>query len=186
MEKTEETDDIAVDKVVDKSHSPLEKIDILNEGEFVANGKKYFLEPEISIERYKMMNKLELEIGYSTTFKKHYKGLNDLYALLNNMKLVDASIKLRDVMESMNRMDDQNNHHPILKYCTLILNTKDEDRRAVDEKVMAEKIEDWEKSGIPISCFFVVVLHSVNGLLESYKEIIQKTFQNQNHELKKN
>lgn len=179
MAKTEE-------QAVEQINKALKKVDILSDGKFTANGKTYFLEPEISIERYKMQNKLELEIGYSTTFKKHYKGLNDLYALLNNMKLVDASIKLRDVMESMNRMDDQNNHHPILKYCTLILNTENEDRRIVDEKVMADKIEDWEKEGIPISCFFVVVLHSVNGLLESYRGIFQKISQNQNQEPKKN
>lgn len=159
--------------------TPLEPMDILKKGEFTANNRLYFLEPQISLERFKAAQKLELEITFSMTFKKHYKHLEGLYDSLNNMKLVDASVQLRDLMESMKRLDDMNDIHPIMKYCALILNTKDEDRRWIDEKEMNVKIKDWEMEGIPISSFFAVVLHSVAGYLEIYKEISQSILENQ-------
>lgn len=160
-------------------HNKLKPVDIITLGEFQAGGKTYFLEPQISIERFKLAQKLELEISFSISFKKHYKQLESLYDKLNNMKLVEASIQLRDVMESMKRLDDMNDIHPIMKYCALILNTEDEDRRWVDEKAMEKKIKDWQDAGIPISSFFAVVLHSVSGYLEIYKKIIQSTSESQ-------
>lgn len=162
----------AEEEMEDANHSSNRQkfLDILTLQKFTANGKEYFLEPHMSIERHKVAQKFELEISYSVTFKRMYKGLNELYDLLNNLKLVEASVKLRDTMEGMSRIDDQNNHHAILKYCTLILNTHEEDRDKWDEKIMAEKIEDWQREGIPVTSFFAVVLRSVSGLLEIYRE----------------
>ena len=87
-------------------------IDILAEGKFEANGKVYFLEPHISVDRYRHMTKLELEISFSTNFKKHYAGLQRTYDLLNKNKLADASVAVRDTLESLKRLDDLNDPHP--------------------------------------------------------------------------
>lgn len=163
------------EKTKDVSNSPLEKVDIIENGEFVANGKKYFLEPQISLERFKAMSQYEIEISFATSFKKLWKDLNDLRAMLNKAEFVDSAVKLRDIMEGLHRVNDARNHHPILWYCTLILNTEDEDRRAVDEKVMNDKIKDWEEAGIPISSFFELVLHTVNGLPGSLRDVILST-----------
>lgn len=154
---------------------PLEFLNILELQKFEANGKTYFLEPHISLDRYKASLKLELEISYQTTFKKHYQSLEALYENLNKMQLVDASVKLRDTLESLRRLDDVKDHHPVLKYCALVLNTENEDRNAVDEKVIEEKIADWKAAGIPMNSFFAVVLRSVNGLLPIYRENTRDT-----------
>lgn len=159
----------------DVKNGPLEKIDIIGEGQFVANGKTYFLEPQISLERFRAMSQYEIEISFATSFKKHWEDLKELRAMLNEARFVDSAVRLRDIMEGLHRIQDARNHHPIMWYCTLILNTDNEDRRAVDEKVMDEKIRDWEREGIPISCFFELVLHTVNGLPGSLRDVILST-----------
>lgn len=161
------------------SDNALKDIDIINDQEFVANDKTYFLEPQLSIERFRESQRLEIEISFSTTFKKHYKTLSDLKEVLNQAKFVDAAVKLRDIMEGLIRIGNKNQHHPMMRYCALILNTHEEDRKAFDEKLVDEKIADWEKEGIPVSSFFAVVLHSVSGLLGIYKEIILSTSESQ-------
>lgn len=156
-----------------KSENALKTIDIITDGGFECNGKVYFLEPQISPERFRKMTVFELELSFATSFKKLYRDLNELRQELNKTNFVDSAVKLRDIQEGLHRLDDKRNHHPILKYCACILNTKDEDRRGFDEKMIDEKIKDWQEGGISIQSFFAVVLHSVNGLPGSYNELIR-------------
>lgn len=163
-----------------ESDNALKVIDILGNGGFEANGKKYFLEPHVSPERFRMMNEYQIELSYSTTFKKMYADLTELRNLLNKAEFVESAVKLRDIQEGMIRLTDRNNHHPILKYCALILNTHEEDRKIFDEKLIEEKISDWQEAGVPISSFFPVVLHTVSGLRESLKDVTQSTSEKTN------
>ena len=157
------------------SDNALKEFDIIKDGEFEANGKIYFLEPQISIERFRKMNEFEIELSFATTFKKHYAGLNELRAIMNEARFVDGAVKLNDIMLGMHKILDNSNHHPILKYCALILNTDQEDRRAYDEKVMNDKIKDWQEEGVPIMSFFSVALHTVSGLHPSLKDVFHNT-----------
>ncbi len=154
-------------------------INIIEKGSFIANDVEYFLEPQVSVERFRKMTEFEIEVSYATTFKRMYAGLNELRQVLNEARFVDAAVKLRDIQEGMQRATDPRNHHPIMKYCALVLNTHEEDRRAYDEKIMDEKIKNWEEEGIPIQCFFDVVLSLVSGLPGSLRDAILNTSANQ-------
>ncbi len=165
------------DNVQDKkgSDNALKEFDIIKDGGLTIGDVEYFLEPQISIERFKRMNEFEIELSFATTFKKHYAGLKEVKSILNEARFVDAAVKLNDVLVGMHRVLDHSNHHPILKYCALILNTHNEDRKAFDEKIMDEKIKHWEEAGVPIMSFFSVALHTVNGLHPSLKDVFQNT-----------
>jgi hypothetical protein len=156
------------------SENRLDPIDIIKNGGFKieVDGEEieYFLEPHLSVERYKMMQKFELEMTYATTFKKLYDQLNQVYDTLNKCQFADSSVKIRDLIEGCHRLDDENNFPAIIKYASLMLNTDKENRKVFDERQMKEKIEIWNNAGVPIQCFFAVALHSVNGLMESFKE----------------
>lgn len=156
-------------------NKPMEFIDLVATNGFKVGDKEYFLEPHVSLDRYKMMLKLELEIGYQTNFSKHFKSLEKLAESLNKLQLMDSCVQLRDIMDSVRRLDDKHDEMPVIKYCALIFNTKDEDRNAVDEQLMTEKIKDFKASGISASSFFAVVLRSVNGLLQIYRANTQDT-----------
>ena len=169
-----------------KSKQALEPIDIINNGGFeitVDDAKMtFFLEPHVSLQRYKMMQKLELEMSYSLSFKNLYEKLNDIYGTLNSGQFADSSVKVRDLIEGSHRIDDENNFPAIIKYASLVLNTDTEDRTVYDEQVMKNKINIWNQAGIPIQCFFAIALHSVSGLMESYKENIRNISQEKKKE----
>lgn len=161
------------------SENRLKPVDIMKNGgfEIEVDGEKikYFLEPHISTERFKMMQKFELEMTFATSFKNLYKKLGEVYDTLNKGKFADSSVKIRDIIEGTHRIDDENNFPTIIKYASLMLNTNDEDRKVYDENQMKEKIENWTKAGVPIQSFLAVALYSVNGLIQSYKENTQNT-----------
>jgi len=160
-----------------KSKNALKAIDILQNGgfEIEVDGKKtkFFLEPHVSLERFRALQKLQLEMAYATDFKTMYENLKEIYGLLNQTKFADSAVMIRDMIEGFHRIDDKNNYPAILRYAALILNTDEEDRNAYDEEAMTRKIKLWGEAGVPIQPFFTIVLHSVRGLMENYKEIGQ-------------
>ena len=162
-----------------ESENKLKPVDIMkNNGfEIEVDGVKvkYFLEPHLSVERYKMMQKFELEMSYSVSFKHLYQKLSDVYDTLNKGQFADSSVKIRDIIEGTHRIDDENNFPAIVKYASLMINSENEDRKSFDENEMNKKIEIWNNAGIPINTFFAVALHSVNGLMQSFKESTQNT-----------
>lgn len=163
------------------SENALKPIDIMKNGGFEIEvdgvNIKYFLEPHVSVERWKMMQKFELEMSYAVSFKKLYKKLSDVYDTLNKGKFADSSVKIRDIIEGCHRLDDENNYPAIVKYASLMLNSENEDRNKYDENQMKKKIEIWNEAGVPIQCFFAVALYSVDGLIQSFKENTQNTSQ---------
>ena len=157
-----------------KSKNALKPINILKNGgfEFELDGKihKFFFEPHISVERYRAMQKIELEMSYALSFKSLHGGLKELYASMNKMEFVESAVKLRDLIEGTHRIDDEANYPSIMRYSALILNTEDEKRTIYDEQLINSKIDLWVRGGVPIQSFFQIALHSVNGLMENYKE----------------
>lgn len=138
---------------------------------FIANGKEYFIEPHLSAERYREMQLLEIDLGFGMSFKRIHEQLGDLYGMLNDMNFADAAILVYNMRQGVG--DIESRQMPILRYCAMFINTSDEDRRKVDEKVIADKIADWEEEGIEYKSFFHLAINMVNGLKESYKQHTQ-------------
>jgi len=141
--------------------------------EFVANGKLYFIEPEISVERFQKMQEIEIELAYGVSYKKMFEGLKECYEYLNDQQFADAAVFLHNLMNSIGKLEERES--PIMEYCTMFINTADEDRKVVDEKVMSNKLEDWKKEGINYHSFFLLAVNMVRGLKENYLEFIQST-----------
>ena len=74
---------------MDNKGKKLTSIEI-TDTEFTANGKLYFIEPELSAERFRKMQELEIELGYGASYQQLFKGLQKSYDLLNEMKNADA------------------------------------------------------------------------------------------------
>lgn len=140
---------------------------------FEANGKTYFIEPEISAERFQKMQELEIELGYGSSYKKLYEGLGQVYSLLNQNKFADSAVHVHNLMNSLATLEERRS--PIMEYCACFINTESEDRRKFDEKVVADKIADWEEEGIDYFSFFNLAVNMVSGLKENYLKFIQDT-----------
>ena len=155
---------------MEKKGTKLKKL-TLNESEFVANGKLYFIEPELSAERFKRMQELEIELGFGANYKHLFDGLKKSYGLLNENKFADAAVFIHNLMNSLAGLEERRD--PIMEYCAMFINTAGEDRRKVDEKMIESKINDWKEEGINYHDFFRLAVNMVRGLKENYLKSIQ-------------
>jgi hypothetical protein len=143
----------------------------LEDLKFEANGNEYFIEPEISAERFAKMQEFEIELGFGINYKTMLDGLGEAYQLLNEGKNADAAVHIHHIREGIVGLE--NREFAILQYCACMINTMDEDRREWNEQVMNNKIKDWNAEGIDYRCFFPLAINMVRGLKESYVKFTQ-------------
>lgn len=141
--------------------------------EFLANGKKYRIDQQISIARYIKYEELELEMGFGRNFAEVFDtcqlALNDI----NAQKQGDAYVKLYNLIYGIKNMDRK---HPfVLRYCALIINAEGEDKAVINEDMIASKIEDWTKEGLSIEDFFQHVIVSLPAFRDRYKKLMETT-----------
>lgn len=142
----------------------LKRIDF-EKGIFEANGKKYYIESQMSIERFCEFQIYEKEAGLGMNFKKIYENLQQVYKDLNSTKFADASVRLNDLMHGVGNLELK--EPAVLKICALFMNTEDEDRSIITNDMIVKKIEDWKKE-YDMRDFFWYALDTVSGFMEVY------------------
>ena len=136
---------------------------------FEANGKIYYVETELSIERFHEYQIYEKEAGFGLSFKSMVETIRDAYTDLNQMKAADASVKLHDLLAGITKTAEK--EHVLLKICALFMNTEDEDRGTINDDMIARKIEDWKE--YDVNGFFWQALNTVDGFFQIYSEMHQ-------------
>ena len=146
----------------------LKHLDV-NASHFFANGKKYIIESDLSIERFVEYQILEKEAGFGITFEDFFNNLENVYNSLNENKIADASVKLYNLM---NGVADMKKREPmLLRMATLFINEESEDRATITADRMSAKIEDWKKEYF-VESFFVLASNLVNGYANVYERVI--------------
>lgn len=138
---------------------------------FWANGKQYFQEENLSIDRWVYMNELQIQLGFGVEYEEMQKSWLEVFNKANEMKFADIAVMAHNMVNGISKVYSR--QPMILKFCALFINTEDEDRGVIDEDVINRKIEDWKKEGLGIDGFFVFSLSKVKGLAESYQNTIQ-------------
>ena len=163
-------------KVLAKSHQ-LKRIEF-SDGGFIANGKPFLIEPELSYNRWIWYQKCEVYATLGKSFKEILALLNKAYALLNTgqPKPTDAGIIIRNVMQGVIEVDEER-LPTIMLMAALFINRPDEDRSVFDLNMAREKILDWAKEGIRINDFFTFVLSVIPGFQEAFSNISLNTSQ---------
>jgi hypothetical protein len=136
---------------------------------FTANGKEYYVESKLSIERFIAFQKLEVEFAYQTGFGGVMKSLKKGIELLNSQKWTDAAVELHNTLDILKK-STEDKRQPAIDICSLFINQKDEDRRWVTDEMLKEKQEDFEAEGIPMDFF----LHLAANLVIGYKEALSR------------
>lgn len=150
----------------------LKKIDS-KEKSFEANGKRYFIESSLSIERYIAFQKIEVELAYGGGFLGVYQGLNKCIDLLNDRKWVDAAVLLVNTRDSIGNLDKK--RIPALDMCGLFINEANEDRKRITDEMLLAKQADWEAEGIPADFFLTIAVNLVRGYKEVLKQGVSST-----------
>ena len=140
-----------------------------NARSFIANQKEYFIETQLSIERFHEFQIYEKEAGFSLSFKSMVDTLMEIYEDLNTMRAADASVKVHNLLAGITKIQEK--EHVLLKICALFMNTEDEDRGIINEDMIRTKIEDW--AGYDVGGFFTIALNSVNGFFKIYSDMLQ-------------
>lgn len=146
----------------------LKRIDF-NTGQFMANGTKYLIEGELTIERYAELQILQREIALEFSYKDFYNQLQDLYQLLNQQRFADCVVKVNDLIRGHAKVMER--EPTVLKICALYINAENEDRTVFNQDISNKKISDWKTEGIFVGDFFTVASSSINGFLEIYQSV---------------
>ena len=134
---------------------------------FECGGRKFFVKESLSFARYRELQKLNLEFGYSATFLDTFKNIKTAWEFLNQLKLGEAAVVLHNIMYGVVSLDDKDD--VALRLCALFIDETGEDPTVYDEGKMREKIECWSKGGLSTSPFFQLAANLVPGWLDVYQ-----------------
>lgn len=150
------------------TNNQIKRID-LEGGVFMANGKKYFIEGQLTIARYMEFQVFEKELGFGVTFQSLFNGLNELWGYLNKMQFAEASVKVNDMIRGCAKIEER--EPAVLKICALYINEENEDRFTITDDMITNKIRDWKTEGYDMKDFFMVAFSSVSGIIDASQKV---------------
>lgn len=137
--------------------------------EFEANGHRYTIMDKLSVERWIAYEKLQPQVTFGATFNEMYSNLLKAFSLLNQPKPepVNAGIILHNLMNCIQKVQDEKRIHPALQMAALFIVREDEDLARYDAKLDTDKINDWQQEGLNMLDFFQLALSSIQGFKET-------------------
>lgn len=136
---------------------------------FECGGKKFYVRDSLSFARYRELQKINLEFGYSATFQDIFKNIRTAWDLLNQVKLGEAAVVLHNIMYGVVSLEEKDD--PALRLCALFIDEEGEDPFVYDEAKTKEKIEIWSKE-CDVTPFFQLASSLTPGWSHAYKIII--------------
>lgn len=141
----------------------------LSQKYFECQGRKFYVKDTLSFARYREMQKINLEFGYSASFHDIFKNVKTAWDYLNQTKLGEAAVVLHNVMYGVVSLEDKDD--PALRLCALFIDEADEDPTVYDEGKMREKIECWGKE-LDTLPFFQLAANLVPNWTAIYKLVL--------------
>lgn len=142
---------------------------------FECGGRKFYVRDTLSFNRYRELQKINLEFGYSATFQDVFKHIREAWDFLNQTKLGEAAVVLHNIMYGVVSLEEKDD--PALRLCALFIDEEGEDPAVYDEGKMREKIECWSKE-LDISPFFQLAAGLVPHWTAAY-QIVSRSGSNQ-------
>ena len=137
---------------------------------FECDGRKFVLKETLSFARYRELQKISLEFSFSASLYNVYKGLLEVWELLNKLKIAEAIVIIYNLMNGIVNLEEKDD--PSLRICALFIDEGGEDPTVYDEGKMREKIECWGKE-LDVSPFFQLAASLVPGWINAYKTVSQ-------------
>jgi hypothetical protein len=154
------------------------KIIDVKEKQFECGGRTFYIQDSLSFNRYRELQRISIEFGFSTTFIDLYKEVKKAYDLVQtNKNWGDLAVTLFNVLSGVSKLDEKD--APALRLCALFINEADEDVTVFDELKIKDKINCWSKE-LDISPFFHMAVNLVNGWMPAYKVTSQSILNTEN------
>ena len=149
----------------------LRKIDFEKEKYFECGGKKYFVTDSLSFVRYRELQRLSLEFGYSATFVDIFNNLKGAIDSFNKHKYDEMVVIIHNVLNGITKIETKDD--PALRVCALFILEEDEDPTVYNEGQAQAKIAAWGRE-LEVNPFFYLAASLVDGWMPAY-EVSLKT-----------
>ena len=149
------------------------KVIDFKEKKFTCGGRTFYIQDSLSFNRFRELQRISIEFGFSTTFVELFKEIQKCYDFVQtNKNWGDLAVTLYNLMHGVASIE--NKDAAALRLCALFLNEKDEDITVYDEAKMKDKIECWSKE-LDVSPFFHWAASLVDGWMPAYNITIRST-----------
>lgn len=148
----------------------LRKIDFSREKYFECGGKKFFVTDSLSFVRWRILQKISLEFGYSATFEQMFDNLKSAVASYDKHEYFNMSVTLYKIMEGIKNLEDKDD--PALRICGLFVNEENEDPTVYSDALIQAKIDCWAKE-ISVDSFFYLAASLIPGWMPAYQILIR-------------
>jgi len=161
-----------MDQRIRHEKDPRKAIVYLPEGttEFTSkNGKMFFVETnvdELTAERFELMDKHLIQVGFATTFDSLLTNLRQTMSLVKKQETHDAHVILYNIVAGM--MDKEKKYPFSLWLATVFIYMEGEDVFEWNETLARQKIEIWRKE-YDMSFFLGLSI----SLLAKYKSVLE-------------
>jgi len=144
----------------------LRKIDFEKEKYFECGGKKYRIIDDPGFIRFRVLQEISLEFGFSSTFLDIFNSLTVCYDVLNKGQFADSAVRIYNLLEGVKRASEK--YDPALRLCTLFIIEENEDLLIWDEGLAKAKIDCWAKE-LEVGPFFNLAASLVEGWSYAYE-----------------
>lgn len=135
--------------------------------QFTCDGRTFYVQDSLSFNRYRELQRISIEFGYSTTFIELFKEIQKCYDFVQtNKNWGDLAVTLYNILNGISTIGVKD--APALRLCALFINEADEDVTIYDEAKIQEKIDCWAKE-LDVSPFFHMAVNLVGGWMPAYK-----------------
>ena len=143
------------------------KIIDFSKKQFTCDGRTFYVQDSLSFNRYRELQRISIEFGYSTTFIELFKEIQKCYDFVQtNKNWGDLAVTLYNILNGISTIGVKD--APALRLCALFINEADEDVTIYDEAKIQEKIDCWAKE-LDVSPFFHMAVNLVGGWMPAYK-----------------
>ena len=143
----------------------LRKIDFSKDKYFECDGRKFYVNESLSFARYRELQKISLEFGFSATFEDVFNNLAKSIEFYNKHDYFSMSITLYKIQEGIKNLPEKDD--PALRLCALFINEENEDSTVYNEGVMKSKIDSWGRE-LSVDSFFYLAASLVPGWMPVY------------------
>ena len=143
------------------------------EKKFECGGRTFYVQDSLSFNRFRELQRISIEFGFSTTFVELFKEIQKCYDYVQtNKNWGDLAVTLYNLLHGVSSID--NKDAAALRLCALFINEENEDVTVFDEAKMKSKIECWSKE-LDVSPFFHLAASLVDGWMPAYNITIRNT-----------
>ena len=143
------------------------------EKKFECGGRTFYVQDSLSFNRFRELQRISIEFGFSTTFVELFKEIQKCYDYVQtNKNWGDLAVTLFNLLHGVSSIG--NKDAAAIRLCALFINEKDEDVTVFDEAKMKDKIECWAKE-LDVSPFFHLAASLVDGWMPAYNITIRNT-----------